>query len=30
VIDGPVTVPSPEQTDKATAYLSDNWAEAIG
>ena len=30
VIDGPVTVPSPEQTDKATAYLADNWAEAIG
>ena len=30
VIDGPVTVPSPEQTDKATAYLADNWAKAIG
>jgi putative spermidine/putrescine transport system substrate-binding protein len=30
VIDGPVTVPSPEQTDKATKYLSDNWAKAIG
>jgi putative spermidine/putrescine transport system substrate-binding protein len=30
VIDGPVTVPSPEQTDKATAYLSANWAKAIG
>jgi putative spermidine/putrescine transport system substrate-binding protein len=30
IIDGPVTVPSPEQTDKATAYLADNWAKAIG
>jgi putative spermidine/putrescine transport system substrate-binding protein len=30
VIDGPVTVPSPDQTEKATKYLSDNWAKAIG
>jgi putative spermidine/putrescine transport system substrate-binding protein len=30
VIDGPVTVPSPDQTEKATEYLSDNWAKAIG
>jgi putative spermidine/putrescine transport system substrate-binding protein len=30
VIDGPVTVPSPEQTEKATKYLADNWAGAIG
>ena len=30
VIDGPVTVPSPDQTDKATEYLADNWAKAIG
>jgi putative spermidine/putrescine transport system substrate-binding protein len=30
VIDGPVTVPSPDQTDKATKYLADNWAKAIG
>ena len=30
VIDGPVTVPSPDQTDKATKYLADNWAMAIG
>jgi putative spermidine/putrescine transport system substrate-binding protein len=30
VIDGPVTVPSPEQTDKASKYLADNWAKAIG
>ena len=30
VIDGPVTVPSPEQTEKATKYLADNWAKAIG
>src|ERR1700752_418256 len=30
IIDGPVTVPSPDQTAKATKYLSDNWAKAIG
>jgi putative spermidine/putrescine transport system substrate-binding protein len=30
VIDGPVTVPSPDQTEKATKYLADNWAGAIG
>jgi len=30
VIDGPVSVPSPDQTDKATRYLTDNWAKAIG
>ena len=30
VIDGPVTVPSPEQTDKATKYLADNWAKTVG
>jgi putative spermidine/putrescine transport system substrate-binding protein len=30
VIDGPVTVPSPEQTEKLTKYLADNWAKAIG
>ena len=30
VIDGPVTVPTPDQTDKATKYLADNWARAIG
>jgi putative spermidine/putrescine transport system substrate-binding protein len=30
VIDGPVTVPSPDQTEKATKYLADNWAKAIG
>jgi len=30
VIDGPVTVPSPDQTEKATKYLSENWAKAIG
>ena len=30
VIDGPVTVPSPDQTAQATKYLSDNWAKAIG
>jgi putative spermidine/putrescine transport system substrate-binding protein len=30
VIDGPVTVPTPDQTEKATKYLADNWAKAIG
>jgi putative spermidine/putrescine transport system substrate-binding protein len=30
IIDGPVTVPSPDQTEKATKYLADNWAKAIG
>ncbi len=30
VVDGPVTVPTPDQTDKATKYLADNWAKAIG
>jgi putative spermidine/putrescine transport system substrate-binding protein len=30
VIDGPVTVPSPDQTQKLTKYLADNWAKAIG
>ncbi len=30
VIDGPVTVPSPQQTEAATRYLSEHWAAAIG
>ena len=30
VIDGPVTVPTPDQTDRATKYLADNWAKAVG
>ena len=30
VIDGPVTVPTPDQTEKATKYLADNWAKAVG
>jgi len=30
IIDGPVTVPSPDQTKAATKYLADNWAKAIG
>jgi putative spermidine/putrescine transport system substrate-binding protein len=30
VIDGPVTVPTPDQTAKATKYLADNWAKAVG
>ncbi|KUI15988.1 ABC transporter substrate-binding protein [Mycolicibacterium acapulense] len=29
-IDGPVTVPSPQQTQAATKYLSEHWAAAIG
>jgi putative spermidine/putrescine transport system substrate-binding protein len=29
VIDGPVTVPSPQQTEAATKYLSEHWAQAI-
>ncbi len=30
VIDGPVTVPTPDQTEAATKYLTENWAKAIG
>ncbi|GFG53661.1 ABC transporter substrate-binding protein [Mycolicibacterium agri] len=30
VVDGPVTVPTPEQTEKATKYLAENWAKAVG
>jgi len=30
VIDGPVTVPTPDQTANATKYLTENWAKAIG
>lgn len=30
IIDGPVTVPSPQQTEAATEYLSEHWAAAIG
>jgi putative spermidine/putrescine transport system substrate-binding protein len=30
VIDGPVSVPTPAQTEKATQYLQANWAKAIG
>ncbi|OBB70529.1 ABC transporter substrate-binding protein [Mycobacterium sp. 852014-52144_SCH5372336] len=30
VIDGPVTVPSPQQTEAATKYLAEHWAAAIG
>ncbi|WP_099022825.1 ABC transporter substrate-binding protein [Mycolicibacterium palauense] len=29
-IDGPVTILTPEQTEKASEYLADNWAKAIG
>lgn len=30
IIDGPVTVPSPKQTEAAIKYLSEHWAAAIG
>lgn len=30
VIDGPVTVPTPQQTEAAIKYLSEHWAAAIG
>ena len=30
VVDGPVAVPTPEQTEAASKYLADNWAAAIG
>ncbi|MDG4668428.1 extracellular solute-binding protein [Mycobacterium sp. 236(2023)] len=30
VVDGPVTVPTPQQTETASQYLSQNWAAAIG
>ena len=30
VVDGPVTVPSPQQTEAASKYLADNWAKAVG
>ncbi|CAA0126701.1 Iron deficiency-induced protein A [Mycolicibacterium vanbaalenii] len=30
VVDGPVTVPTPEQTEAAAKYLADNWAAAVG
>ena len=30
VVDGPVTVPTPEQTEAASKYLADNWAAAVG
>jgi putative spermidine/putrescine transport system substrate-binding protein len=29
-IDGPVTIPTKEQTDAAAKYLAENWAKAIG
>ena len=29
-IDGPVTIPTPAQTEAASKYLADNWAKAIG
>ncbi|MEH3141897.1 MAG: ABC transporter substrate-binding protein [Mycobacterium kyogaense] len=30
VVDGPVTVPTPQQTETASKYLSENWAAAVG
>nr|WP_255604733.1 ABC transporter substrate-binding protein [Mycolicibacterium xanthum] len=30
IIDGPVTVPTPQQTEAASKYLADNWAAAVG
>ncbi|WNG87414.1 ABC transporter substrate-binding protein [Mycobacterium sp. ITM-2016-00317] len=29
VVDGPVTVPTPEQTEAASKYLAENWAAAV-
>ncbi|MGP4058572.1 ABC transporter substrate-binding protein [Mycobacterium sp. 4D054] len=30
VVSGPVTVPTPEQTEAASKYLAENWAAAVG
>ncbi|PRC47562.1 ABC transporter substrate-binding protein, partial [Mycobacterium sp. ITM-2017-0098] len=30
VVDGPVTVPTPAQTEAASKYLAENWAAAVG
>ncbi|MCZ0729389.1 ABC transporter substrate-binding protein [Mycolicibacterium iranicum] len=30
VVDGPVTVPTPAQTEAASQYLAQNWAAAVG
>ncbi|MGE2837185.1 ABC transporter substrate-binding protein [Mycobacterium sp. SMC-4] len=30
VVDGPVTVPTPEQTAAASKYLAEHWAAAVG
>jgi len=30
VVDGPVTVPTPQQTEAASKYLAENWAAAVG
>jgi putative spermidine/putrescine transport system substrate-binding protein len=30
VVDGPVTVPTPDQTKAASKYLQENWAAAVG
>jgi putative spermidine/putrescine transport system substrate-binding protein len=29
MVHGPVTVPTPKQTEAATKYLADNWAKAV-
>ncbi len=30
VVDGPATVPTPQQTEAASKYLADHWAAAVG
>ena len=30
LVHGPVTIPSPQQTEAATKYLTENWAKAVG
>ena len=30
IVDGPVTVPTPQQTEVASKHLADNWAAAVG
>lgn len=30
IVDGPVSVPTPRQTEVASKYLADNWAAAVG
>jgi putative spermidine/putrescine transport system substrate-binding protein len=30
IVDGPASVPTPQQTEAASKYLADNWSAAIG